>query len=141
MSQENVELVRRLFAEVPSGISPGELEHILNDVTLEQFFDPDIEWIPVTQSLLATGSYRGYEGVRRFWREFLSIWEEYDIKGEDFVDCGDQVAAVMRMRGRTHDVEVDETWSSLHTIRDGRIIRVQGFTTRQGALEAAGASA
>jgi hypothetical protein len=32
--------------------------------------------------------------------------------------------------------EIDEVWSSLQ--RDGRIVRIEGFASRDGALEAAG---
>jgi hypothetical protein len=37
-----------------------------------------------------------------------------------------------------HELEIDEVWSSLFTNRDARIVRVQSFATREGALEAAG---
>jgi ketosteroid isomerase-like protein len=140
MSQKNVQTVRRAFAELATGFPVDELESHLSDDALAEFFDPEVEWIPATQSLLATGSYHGYEGVRRFWTEFLSIWDEYDIQAQELFDRGDQVAVVMRMRGRTHQVEIDEIWSSLSSIRDGRIVRVQGFASRDGAVEAAGLS-
>ena len=39
-----------------------------------------------------------------------------------------------------HDVDIDELWSGLYTFRNGRILRVQGFVSRDGALEAAGLS-
>jgi ketosteroid isomerase-like protein len=39
--------------------------------------------------------------------------------------------------GWTHGLEVDETRSSLLTIRDGRIVRVQAFADPEGAREAA----
>ena len=45
------------------------------------------------------------------------------------------------MTGRVDDLEVEEVWSSLFTLRDGRIVRVEGFASRDGALEAAGPSA
>jgi ketosteroid isomerase-like protein len=137
VSRENVELVRRAFAELATDFPIEELEARLSDAALEEFFDPEIEWVPVTQSLLASGTYRGYEGVRRFWSEFLSTWEEFEIEAQELVDCGDHVAVVMRMWGRTHELELDVTWSSLNTVRDGRVVRVQGFTSRDGALEAA----
>ena len=37
-----------------------------------------------------------------------------------------------------HDLEVDEVWSALYVLRDQRIVRVEAFTSREGALEAAG---
>jgi ketosteroid isomerase-like protein len=40
--------------------------------------------------------------------------------------------------GRTHELEVDETRSSLLTMRDGRVVRVQSFADADGAREAAG---
>ena len=39
-----------------------------------------------------------------------------------------------------HELELGEAWSALYTLRNGRVVRVQGFTTREGALEAAGLS-
>ena len=42
---------------------------------LGRFLDPEIEWIPVTESLLAVDSYRGFDGVRHFWNEFLGLGE------------------------------------------------------------------
>jgi ketosteroid isomerase-like protein len=138
MSQENVELVRQLFAELASGGPAEEIEQRLSDEALVRFFDPEVEWVPVTQSLLAVDSYRGYEGVRRFWTEFLSTWDEYTIEPLEFVDAGDRVAVVMHMVGLTHGIKVEATWSSLSTIRDGRVARVQSFSNPKGALEAAG---
>ena len=67
MSQENVELVRRLYAELASEGSTQEFEQRMSDDALGRFLDPEIEWAPVTESLLAVDSYRGFDGVRRFW--------------------------------------------------------------------------
>ena len=68
VSQENIELVRRLYAELASEGSPQEFEKRLTDDALGRFLDPGIEWAPVAHSLLAVDSYRGFDGVRRFWR-------------------------------------------------------------------------
>ena len=138
MSEENVELVRRLYAEVASEGSTQEFEERLTDDALGRFLDPGIEWAPVDHSLLAVDSYRGFDGVRRFWREFLSTWETYGVELLRFDDAGDQVAVVVHIVGRTHEIEVDETRSSLLTVRDGRVVRVQSFADPEGAREAAG---
>jgi ketosteroid isomerase-like protein len=138
VSQENVELVRGLFAELATAIRLEEVEQRLSDEVLTEFLDPEVEWIPIAQSLLAVDSYRGYEALRGFFTEFLSMVDEYMVEPQEFFDAGDQVAVVYRTVGRTHDVDVDATWSSLCAIRDGRIVRVQNFPSRGGALEAAG---
>ena len=138
MSQENVELVRRLYAQLASEGSAQEFEQRMSDDALARFLDPEVEWIPVTESLLAVDSYRGFDGVRRFWGEFLSAWESYRVDTLSFADAGDQVAVVVHIVGRTHELEVDETRSSLLTVRDGRVVRVQSFADPDGARQAAG---
>jgi ketosteroid isomerase-like protein len=138
VSEENVELVRRLYAELASEGSRQEFEQRLSDDTLGRFLDPDIEWLPVTESLLAVETYRCLDGVRRFWGEFLSAWESYRVDPLRFDDAGDQVAVVVHIVGRTHELEVAETRSSLFTVRDGRVVRVQSFADPDAAREAAG---
>ncbi len=97
-----------------------------------------MQWLPVPDSLLAADSYRGFEGVRRFWGEFVSTWESYTVEPLSFDAAGDQVAVVVRIVGRTHELEVDDTRSSLLTVRDGRVVRVESFADPNGAREAAG---
>ena len=138
MSVENVELVRRLYAALASEGSVREFERRLTDEALSPFLDPQIEWLPVPDSLLAVDSYRGFEGVRRFWGEFLSAWESYTVEPLRFDDAGDQVAVVVRIVGQTHELEVDDTRSSLLTVRDGRVARVESFADPEGARKAAG---
>jgi ketosteroid isomerase-like protein len=138
VSRENVQLVRRLYGELASEGSPDEFKQRLTDDALSRFLDPGIEWVPMSHSLLAVESYRGFDGVRRFWGEFLSTWESYGVELVSVHDAGDQVAVVVRIVGRTHELEVDETQSSLLTVRDGRVVRVQAFADPEGAREAAG---
>jgi ketosteroid isomerase-like protein len=140
VSRENIELVRRLYGVLASEGSTRELEQRLTDEALGHYLDPGIEWVPVAHSLLAAESYRGFDGVRRFWGEFLSAWESYRVEPLSFHDADDQVAVVVHIVGRTHELEVEETRSSLLTLRDGRVVRVQSFADPEGAREAAGMS-
>jgi len=138
MSRANIELVRRLYEDLASEGSTPEFERRLTDEALSQFLDPGIEWVPVAHSLLAVESYRGFDGVRRFWGEFLSAWESYKVEPLSFYDAGDRVAVVVHIIGRTHELEVDETRSSLLTVREGRVVRVESFPEPEGARAAAG---
>ncbi|HVS28356.1 MAG TPA: nuclear transport factor 2 family protein [Solirubrobacteraceae bacterium] len=128
MSRQNVEIVRQILE-----IQPFDLGRA------SELLDTDIEWFPAAQSLLAADSYRGHEGVRRFWADLLSVWDEYLVEPEEFMDLGDQVVVITRIRARSPSgVKIEETWSGLFDMRDGRIVRFRGFTDRDGALEAAG---
>jgi ketosteroid isomerase-like protein len=132
MSRGNLEVVQALHQLRPADLASGRRDPI-------DFFDPNVEWLPAAQSLLAGDTYHGHEGVRRFWTELLSTWDEYLVEPTEFVDLGDQVAVIMRIRARSgRGIEVNETWSGLYTLRQGRIVRFQGFTNRDGALEAVG---
>jgi len=135
MSQENVDVVRRLFAALQS-VDPGNVERRLDGV--REIFDPEIEWVAAPHSLLSSEEYRGFDGVRRFWTQFLSAWDDYGVEVEELIDAGDQVVAVMRLSGRSNELEVGEGRSSLLTLRDGRIVRIQPFASKDDALEAAG---
>jgi ketosteroid isomerase-like protein len=135
MSEQNVEVVRRAFA-VLGDAQPEEL----TDHALNAFYDPGVEWVPIPQGVLAGNRYVGFEGIRRFSADFIAAWDELRFEPEEFRQSGDRVIAVIRMRGRMHELEVDEVWSGLFTLRNERIVRVQGFASRGGALEAAGLS-
>src|SRR5215217_7350209 len=68
-----------------------DFEQRMSDDALARFLHPEIEWVPVTESLLAVDSYHGFDGVRRFWGEFLSAWERYRVETLRFDDAGHQV--------------------------------------------------
>jgi ketosteroid isomerase-like protein len=139
MSDESRELDRALYDELLSGGSVRDFERRLTDDALARFLDPRIEWVPAPDSLLAVDSYRGFEGVRRFWGEFVSNWETYRVELLRIDDAGnDRVAVVVHVVGRMHDLEVDDTRSSLLTVRDGRVVRVDSFADPEGASQAAG---
>src|SRR5918999_1910301 len=89
---KNVELVRRLYAELASQGPTHEFEQRLTDDALSRFLDPGIEWVPVSHSLLAVESYRGFDGVRRFWGGVLSTRESYGGELLSVHDAGGQVA-------------------------------------------------
>jgi hypothetical protein len=80
MSQENVEIVRRLFAAFQS-VDLDTFERRFDEVG--EILDPEVEWVAAPQSLLASEEYRGYDGVRRFWTQvpvglgpWISRWRE-----------------------------------------------------------------
>jgi ketosteroid isomerase-like protein len=119
-------------------IQPDEIVDRMPDSVLQGFLDPEVELIPIAEGLLSGNTYKGYEGIRRFWSDFFSAWDEFHAEPQVFLDADPQVVVVLRMRGRMHELEVDEVWSQLLTFRNGRVLRLQAFSSPGGALEAAG---
>jgi ketosteroid isomerase-like protein len=138
VSSENVELVRRLYTTLGGRGSPRDFDQRLTDDALAPFFDPQVEWIPVADSLQAVDRYHGFAGVRRVWSEFVAAWDEYQVEPLEFHEARDRVAVVVHIVGHTKGLEIDETRSSLLTIRDGLVVRVEAFAARDGAREAIG---
>jgi ketosteroid isomerase-like protein len=88
------------------------------------------------------GVYHGHEGLRQVFREWHEAWESHKADVEELIDAGDdRVISVgtARGRGKASGIEVElPHQAGLWTIRDGRVIRVVWFPTREEALEAAG---
>ena len=136
MSEENVEIVRRVY----DATSRRE-----DATTILTFYDPEVEWDishGPARELMGHRVYRGHEGLRRFFREWYEAWETVKPALEELIDAGEHVIAVetTRGRGRTSQVEVEMPHYSVWTIRRGKVIRVVWFATREEALEAAGLS-
>jgi SnoaL-like domain len=114
MSQENVEVARRalaFFVGLGGHIEADQAPDRMPDSALREFLDPGVELIPIAQGLLSGNTYKGYEGIRRFWRDFFSAWDEFHAEPQEFLDADPQVVVVLRMKGRI---------TSLRSTRFGR---------------------
>ena len=139
MSRENVEMLRRSYAEYNAALrAPNPPEAIR--AAVERFADPAIEWETPGRLLLPRRIYHGVDGVIEFFDTVLDAFEQVRQVPERFIDCGDQVVVFVRTeaRARTADLEVDQLWAHLVTVRNGKVTRVEQFRNRADALEAAG---
>jgi ketosteroid isomerase-like protein len=121
MSQENVEIVRRFL--------------VLDDFDEAlKYADPEIVWNPAEES-----SAQGHDAVRTSTERWKSEWDDYQLIPEEFADLGDRVVATVRFRarGRGSGIEVDGRLYDVFTLRDGKIVRMDQFTERSEAFEAA----
>lgn len=71
---------------------------------------------------------------------WLSSWEEWRVVPEDFITIADHVVVLCRYtgRGKGSGVDVDTHGAHLWTFRKGKAIRLEVFSSRERALEAAG---
>jgi ketosteroid isomerase-like protein len=135
MSQENVEVVERLFDAAARRDSAAVFD----------IYDAYIVWdASRTERGAMTGKVvLGREALLKWLREWYEPWETVDDILGHLVDAGQQrvvSSMIQRGRGRTSGVEVAEELGTVWTIQDGKIIRAVWFPSRAEALEAVGLS-
>jgi ketosteroid isomerase-like protein len=149
MSQRNVEVVQRFFEAVErllEGWKPSRslLDAIkAGDVPPEAgqalgYMRPDAEWNPA----FSGETYRGQLEMGKAWDELLEAAEHYSLTLLEVTDLeGDRVLAVFgpSLEGRSSGIHVNAAVFAVVTLQDGLIARLDEYTDRAEALEAAGA--
>jgi ketosteroid isomerase-like protein len=142
MSQENVEIVRRMHEHM-SGLNLAVQADNPEDQRelIEQVYAPDVEasWSTTNPE---TRTYRGYDGLMQAFSEWTGSFEEYYIDAIDFIAVGDHVVVPTRQRGtgKGSGVPVELDVVLLYTLRDRKITALREYDTLEQALEAAGLS-
>jgi ketosteroid isomerase-like protein len=140
MSQENVEVARRLYSLLADRGAWRRREY---DHVFLEYCSPDYELIPPPVYPDAATSYRGLEGVHEWEHLIDEIWVDWDFEAERFLDAGDDVVVVfVRTSGtaRQSGAPVEIAVAHVLTLRDGRLARTEVFLDRHEALEAVGLS-
>jgi ketosteroid isomerase-like protein len=133
MSEENVEVVRAIYAEWTLGNMRAGVE----------VFDPEI----VFESFMPDANERvvanGVREVEAFMREFLAQWRDYRLIGDEFRRAGkDKVFVAGRQAafGRHSGAAVEGPTLSVWTFRSDKVVHLLFDPDRQKALKAAGLS-
>jgi ketosteroid isomerase-like protein len=124
VSQENVELVRRIY-------DAWDREESARD-----FISADVEYV--------NPSYAVEPGVRRGRASFMVVretYEDFSLQIERFVDAGDDEVLVLARytaSGPGSGVPLEGEHGHVWTVRDGVAVRFRWFNSHREAIEAAG---
>ena len=68
------------------------------------------------------------------------MWDEHRLEPQEFLDAGDRVVILLHeyQRGKGSGVELEVDTATIVDVRDGRIVRMQGYMNPAEALEAVG---
>ena len=130
MSKENVDIVRRGFEAYSRRDVDGFLSHLDSEFELH--------------SAIVGGAegkvYRGHDGVRKWLADSDESFDDLTIEPTEFRDLGERVLVFgrIRTRGRESGVELDSPTGWVSTVRGGKLVKAEGFLSRDAALEAAG---
>ena len=131
MSQENIDIHRRLQERIDAGDTEGQLNLIHPDIEL---VGDDFE------------TFQGREGWRELAARDHELVEEWRFEVEEHIDAGEYLVVVGRLRGtarssgvRLEDLDAIEPPAVyLWRFRDGLAIEFRACRTKAEALEAAG---
>jgi ketosteroid isomerase-like protein len=134
MSSGNVEIVRALLA----GFAEREYEAAF------EVLDPEIVWDASRVPMFDLAKvYHGHDGVRAYWRGWLTAWESLEFDVEDVIELDDhEVLAVIAnqvQRGRGSGVLTEiPTYGILFTFSAGKVVRWRGLVDIDATLRGAG---
>jgi len=132
MSQENVDIIRRLY----DAWLADDFETVYStfDPDIRLFPDPEAWWVGMDEK------YVGHDGVRRYMAAVYEAFEDYRPEVEDIVDAGEGrvlTLAVEHGRGRGSGAQVESAKTAhLWSLSDGKAVRLDLFLDRQRAAEA-----
>jgi ketosteroid isomerase-like protein len=131
MSEENVNIVRA-FMEA------GERR---DWTRLAELADPDVELLGTVGGVEEGRVTRGLADViQEVDEEDREAWEERRLEPVKIMDAGDDVVVFLHeyRRGRSSGVELEVDTAVMYTVREGRVLRMQGYMDRAAAQKAAG---
>jgi SnoaL-like domain len=134
MSQENVEIVRRIIEEgLPIDRDPEQLLDI---------WDPRGDYYPVEEFPEARPCH-GVEEIAHFFSDFQQAWQHFEITVKAITPvCDDRVLlhTTLSAEGRESGLKLQQELFSAFWLRHGRVFRQEDHFTLPGALHALGLS-
>ena len=101
--------------------------------------DPEIVLVEA-EALPGAVTATGIDEVGRYLSRFETHWSEVAWEPLEFREAGSRAYMRGRLRlvGRRSGIEVDREWIYVFTVRDGKLLRQEGFDTEADGLRAAG---
>ena len=133
MSQENVEIVRSIFAAWERG-----------DYSSAEWAHPEIEFVVADGP--TPGSWTGVAAMAEAWRETLSAFEELRAEADEYRALDDERVLVLMHfsgRGKTSGLELGEIQmkgANLFHVRGGKVTRLVTYWDRERAFADLGLS-
>jgi ketosteroid isomerase-like protein len=132
MSQENVEIVRRIYRGFGDGTTDVHLWHT----------DAELRPAVFGGGLLEGTVYRGHEGLADFLAMQADTWQSVIAEPLTIRDLGTHllVETSIQAVGRASGIQLSDVTWNLFEIRNGMVTSLRAFTTQQQALAAVGLS-
>ena len=124
MSQENVDLVRSIYAAWERG-----------DYRSTEWAHPEIQFVAGDGPAL--GTWTGPAGLAEGVRGFLDAWEEYRIEAAEYRELdGERILVLHNIsgRGKASGLQLESKTANLFHIREGKVTRLVAYFDPERAL-------
>ena len=132
MSEENVELVRQIYAAFAERGVEGAITFVTEDAVIYSI----PEWPDDPE-------YHGHDGFRRLTRQWTENFDDFGLELQELHDGGENVVALYVLTGQSRDFAIPmrmQIGAVFSGFKDGRVSRQRLFSDWKAALEAAGLS-
>ncbi|HEY8002539.1 MAG: nuclear transport factor 2 family protein [Vicinamibacteria bacterium] len=126
----DLELIKRAF-------------ELLDSNTYEQVLpivDEEFEMVTTAEVASEPNTYRGPEGVRRWWLEFLDAMDRVYLEALNYSELNDGrviVEFIIHARGKHSGIEAGQPAVAIATASHGKLLRLEFFTSVESARAAA----
>ena len=130
MAESDVELIRQSFEDLASDGYEAMLPLI----------SPDFELTTPPALSAEPDTYRGPEGMRRYWESFYDAMDEVRFEPHEFRELNGWIVVpfTLTARGRSTGLEVEQKAVMTWKVRDGLAVRLEVFAELEEALAAVG---
>ena len=134
---ETARLLRGMYAAEGEYLAAGGPGAASFD-TLAPFFAPDVV-LHQAETLPYGGSWRGHDGIERFFLAMSATWEVFEMVEQEFLTTSGSAVVLTQVHARARATGHELDFPILQTIRvvDGRIAEVRPFYWDTAAVNAA----
>jgi ketosteroid isomerase-like protein len=130
VSHENIEIAKRFV----DAFNRRDLDALMETVT------PDFAFFPAMADTIDGNSFQRRAGMKAYFVDVDSAWEELSLIYDEYRDLGDRVLTLGRLegRGRGSGAVVEAPQGAVGDFRDGKLSSVRSYLDHAAALRAAG---
>jgi ketosteroid isomerase-like protein len=130
MSEQDVAVIERLYAELNAG----------NQRALAEIVADDVQWIGTVGGFWEGRVGHGNEGIQAMLDEDMDAWESIEYRPRRMIDLSGRVIVLQDevRRGRSSGLELTNETAVIYTLADGKVTRIESFLEQDEALRAAG---
>jgi ketosteroid isomerase-like protein len=123
----DIEVVEAVFA----AFAARDLETVL------ALAHPDIEFTAVTgEHAGRTEPYRGHAGMRQYFRDVATVWEELRLTPREFRPSGDLILVTGKVSARSRGRAVTGSTGWIWQVRDGKVAYGKVYASATDAIAA-----